>query len=42
MKVKYVSEKPIIIRNIGEKTSKWFLHLPPNFDSNKKEGVLEK
>lgn len=39
--VKFLTEKPVIIRNIGEKTSKWFLTLPPNFDANKKEGVLE-
>lgn len=39
--VKFLTEKPVIIRNIGEKTSKWFLTLPANFDANKKEGVLE-
>ena len=39
--VKYVTEKPVIIRNLGEKTTKWFLNLPFGFDSNKKEGVLE-
>jgi hydrocephalus-inducing protein len=39
--VKYVTEKPVIIRNLGEKTTKWFLRLPLGFDSNKKEGVLE-
>ena len=27
--VKYKTEKPIIIRNIGEKTCKWLLELPP-------------
>jgi len=26
--VKYITEKPIIIRNLGEKTTKWFLKLP--------------
>jgi hydrocephalus-inducing protein len=26
--VKYVTEKPVIIRNLGEKTSKWMLKLP--------------
>jgi hydrocephalus-inducing protein len=26
--VKYITEKPIIIRNLGEKTTKWFLNLP--------------
>jgi len=39
--VKYVTEKPVIIRNLGEKTSKWQLKLPQGFDSAKKEGVLE-
>ena len=39
--VKYITEKPVIIRNLGEKTSKWQLKLPQGFDANKKEGVLE-
>ncbi len=39
--VKYVTEKPVIIRNLGEKTSKWQLTLPLGFDADKKEGVLE-
>ena len=39
--VKYKTEKPVIIRNLGEKTTKWFLKLPSGFDANKKEGVLE-
>ena len=39
--VKYVTEKPVIIRNLGEKTTKWFLNLPNGFDADKKEGVLE-
>ena len=39
--VKYITEKPVIIRNLGEKTTKWFLKLPGGFDANKKEGVLE-
>lgn len=39
--VKYVTEKPVIIRNLGEKTSKWLLQLPSGFDADKKEGVLE-
>jgi len=40
--VKYCTEKPIVIRNVGEKTTRWFLQLPPPFDANKKEGFLEK
>jgi hydrocephalus-inducing protein len=39
--VKYLSEKPIMIRNVGEKTTKWFLNLPQPFDADKSEGVLE-
>ncbi|EGR28756.1 hypothetical protein IMG5_169530, partial [Ichthyophthirius multifiliis] len=39
--VKYITEKPIIIRNLGEKTTKWFLNLPQDFQADKKEGVLE-
>jgi len=39
--VKYITEKPVIIRNLGEKTTKWFLELPECFDADKKEGVLE-
>lgn len=39
--VKYTTEKPVIIRNLGEKTTKWFLKLPLGFDADKKEGVLE-
>jgi len=26
--VKYTTEKPVIIRNLGDKTTKWQLHLP--------------
>jgi hydrocephalus-inducing protein len=32
---------PVIIRNLGEKTTKWLLKLPLEFDADKKEGVLE-
>ncbi len=39
--VKYMTEKPIIIRNLGEKTTKWQLSLPEGFVSSRKEGVLE-
>ena len=39
--VKYSTEKPVIIRNLGEKTTKWFIKLPNGFDADKKEGVLE-
>ncbi|CAD8206755.1 unnamed protein product [Paramecium octaurelia] len=39
--VKYTTEKPVIIRNLGEKTTKWFLKLPLGFDADKREGVLE-
>ncbi len=40
--VKYCTEKPIVIRNVGEKTTRWFLQLPAPFDASKKEGFLEK
>ena len=39
--VKYFSEKPIIIHNKGEKTSKWEIKLPKNFEANRTEGILE-
>ena len=39
--VKYVTEKPVIIRNLGDKTTKWELILPEGFSADKKEGVLE-
>lgn len=39
--VKYVTEKPVIIRNLGDKTTKWELQLEPGFSADKKEGVLE-
>ena len=39
--VKYFSEKPIIIHNKGEKTSKWEIRLPKNFEANRTEGILE-
>ena len=39
--VKYMSEKPVLIRNIGEKATKWFLNMPPGFEVDKKEGLLE-
>ena len=39
--VKYSTEKPILIRNTGEKTTRWFLNLPSPFDTNKKDGFLE-
>jgi len=38
--VKFNTEKPVIIRNLGEKTTKWNLELPFGFTTNFKEGVL--
>jgi hydrocephalus-inducing protein len=38
--VKFSTEKPVIIRNLGEKTTKWALELPQGFNSNQREGVL--
>lgn len=34
--VKFSTEKPVIIRNLGEKTTKWNLELPNGFSSNQK------
>ena len=39
--VKYKTEKPVIIRNLGDKTTKWDLELPKGFTADKSEGVLE-
>lgn len=39
--VKHPSEKPIMIRNVGEKTTKWHLKVPKSFNVNKTEGILE-
>lgn len=39
--VKYKTEKPVIIRNLGDKTTKWELELPKGFQADKSEGVLE-
>jgi hydrocephalus-inducing protein len=39
--VKFKSEKPVMMRNIGEKTTKWQIKVPDGFQVNKKEGILE-
>ena len=39
--VKYETEKPVMIRNIGEKTTKWSLTVPNSFKVDKTEGILE-
>jgi hydrocephalus-inducing protein len=39
--VKHTAEKPVMIRNIGEKTTKWHLKVPEEFKVNKTEGILE-
>ena len=39
--VKYFTEKPVIIHNKGEKTTKWEIRLPDDFEASKKEGVLD-
>lgn len=39
--VKYNTEKPIMIRNIGEKKAKWQILCPPSFTVHKSEGILE-
>ena len=39
--VKHVTEKPVMIRNVGEKTTKWQIQIPSGFELDKKEGILE-
>jgi hydrocephalus-inducing protein len=39
--VKFNNEKPVILRNIGEKTTKWSIAVPATFQVNKSEGILE-
>lgn len=39
--VKHSMEKPVMIRNIGEKSTKWHLKVPNGFKVNKTEGILE-
>ena len=39
--MKYNNEKPVILRNIGEKTTKWQLKMPSSFQVSKMEGILE-
>lgn len=39
--VKHVTEKPVMIRNVGEKTTKWKIKVPSGFQLSKQEGILE-
>lgn len=39
--VKHTAEKPVMIRNIGEKTTKWHIKVPNGFKISKQEGILE-
>lgn len=39
--VKFETEKAVMIRNIGEKTTKWHIKTPPGFKINHSEGILE-
>jgi len=39
--VKFETEKPVIICNIGEKTTKWKITVPPNYRISQNEGILE-
>ncbi len=39
--VKHTAEKPVMIRNIGEKTTKWHVKVPNGFEISKSEGILE-
>jgi hydrocephalus-inducing protein len=39
--VKFPTEKPVLIRNIGEKPTKWHISTPANFTLDQHEGILE-
>lgn len=39
--VKHPTEKPVMIRNTGEKPTKWNIRVPNGFKLNKTEGILE-
>jgi hydrocephalus-inducing protein len=39
--VKFDNEKPVMIRNVGEKTTKWQISTPTSFTVSKSEGILE-
>lgn len=39
--VKHPTEKPVMIRNVGEKTTKWKINVPAGFELSKTEGILE-
>jgi hydrocephalus-inducing protein len=39
--VKFETQKAVMIRNVGEKTTKWQIRTPPGFKIDKKEGILE-
>ena len=39
--VKFETEKPVMIRNIGEKTTKWQITVPNHFKISQSEGILE-
>lgn len=39
--VKHEAEKPVMIRNVGEKTTKWHIKTPDGFEVNQTEGILE-
>lgn len=39
--VKHTTERPVVIRNVGEKASKWVLKMNPPFSAEKTEGFLE-
>jgi len=39
--VKHNTEKPVMIRNVGEKTTKWKIKVPQGFKLSKNEGILQ-
>ena len=39
--VKHVCEKPVMIRNVGEKNTKWYIRPPEGFKVTQDEGILD-
>lgn len=39
--VKHTAEKPVMIRNVGEKTTKWHIKVPNGFKVANSQGILE-
>ena len=39
--VKHATSKPIVMRNVGEKATKWVISINPPFSIDRSEGFLE-